>query len=184
MKDIFKSNSLLKDSCNLNDKIVKDMQNRIDEINKKMKKIIANSDTLKKNYDILTSMKGIGLINAVALLVHTVNFERFDYDARSICCFWGVAPFAHTSGTSVNGKPHVSSYADKYLKSLLSEAVLCAMRFCPEIATYAERMLAKGKHPSIVKNNCKNKMLHMLVAMVKTGTKYGENKKKSGNDEK
>ena len=184
MKDIFKNNSLLRESSHLNDKIIKDIEARNNEINKTMKKIIASSDTLRKNYDILTSMKGIGLINAVALLVYTVNFERFDYGARSICCFWGVAPFAHTSGTSVKGKPHVSSYADKYLKSLLSEAVLCAMRFCPEIATYAERMLAKGKHPSIVKNNCKNKMLHMLVAMVKTGTKYGENKKKSGNDEK
>ena len=184
MKDIFKNNSLLRESSHLNDKIIKDIKARINEINKKMKKIIASSDSLKKNYDILTSMKGIGLINAVALLVHTVNFERFDYDAKSICCFWGVAPFAHTSGTSINGTPHVSTYADKYLKSLLSEAAISAIRFCPEIAAYAERMLAKGKHPSIVKNNCKNKMLHMLVAMVKTGTQYGENKNNIGNDEK
>ena len=187
LKDIFNENPLLEGSCDINDKIMKEVDARIADIHKKMKEIIDNTQSLKKNYDILTSMKGVGLINAVALLIYTANFERFDYDSKKICCFWGVAPFAHTSGTSINGKPHVSSYADKYLKSLLSEAVLCAMAFCPEIAAYAHRLLAKGKHPSIVKNNCKNKMLHMLVAMVKTGTKYGENKKtqeKSENGEK
>ena len=187
LKDIFNENPLLEGSCDINDKIIKEVDARIIEINKKMKEIIDNTESLKRNYDILTSMKGVALINAVALLTYTANFERFDYDPRKLCCFWGVAPFAHTSGTSINGKPHVSSYADKYLKSLLSEAVLCAMKFCPEIAAYAERLLARGKHPSIVKNNCKNKMLHMLVAMVRTGTKYGENKttqEKSKNGEK
>ena len=183
MKDIFNENPLLEGSCEINDKIMKEVDARILEIHKKMKEIIDNTESLKKNYDILTSMKGVGLINAVALLIYTANFERFDYDPRKICCFWGVAPFEHTSGTSINGKPHVSSYADKYLKSLLSEAVLSAMTFCPEIAAYAERLSAKGKHPSIIKNNCKNKMLHILVAMVKTNTKYGDNKKKQENGE-
>ena len=63
----------------------------------------------------------------------------------------------------------MSHYADKYLKSLLSEAALCAMRFCPVIRDYAARLSARGKHPNIVRNNVKNKMLHILVAMVRDG---------------
>ena len=31
----------------------------------------------------------------------------------------------------------------------------------------AARLLARDKHPNIVRNNVKNKMLHILVAMVR-----------------
>ena len=96
------------------------------------------------------------------------------WGCRSAFRYYGVAPFGHTSGSSINGKPHVSHFADSYLKSIISEAALCAMNYCPAIIAYARRLKQKGKHPSIILNNCKNKMLHILVAMVKHKTKYGE----------
>lgn len=150
----------------------------IADIEKQMLAIIKNSPQLLETYGILASFKGIGLINAVALIVATNNFQRFDFDARKICSYWGVAPFASQSGTSLNGRPHVSGYADHYLKSILSEAVLAARRHCPAIRAYAARLKERGKHPSVILNNCKNKMLHILVAMVKNGTRYGEQKSK------
>ena len=119
-------------------------------------------------------MKGISFVNAVALIVYTLNFEKFGHDARRIATYWGVAPFGRDSGTTLHATPHVSHYADKYLKSLLSEAALCAMRFCPTIKRYADRLLARGKHPNIVRNNVKNKMLHILVAMVRNGGCFRE----------
>ena len=156
--------------------IIEVVKKEITAVEQQMKAIIKATPELKRVYDILTSFKGIGLINAVALIVATDNFQRFDFDARKICSYWGVAPFACQSGTSLNGKPHVSGYADRYLKSLLSEAVLTAMQFCPAIRDYAMRLRARGKHRAIIANNCKNKMLHILVAMVKNGTRYGEQK--------
>ena len=169
------SPSLSKVRKKMSERIYSVIDKQIKDINAKMQKIVESSEELKRNYEILISMKGIGPVNAIALLIVTRNFTRFDYDARRICSYYGVAPFEHTSGTSLNGKPHVSPYADKYFKSLLSEAVMIAMTFNPEIRAYAERLLEKGKHPNIVRNNCKNKMIHILVAMVKNGTKYGEN---------
>lgn len=156
--------------------IIEVFKKEITAVEQQMKAIIKATPELKRVYDILTSFKGIGLINAVALIVATDNFQRFDFDARKICSYWGIAPFACQSGTSLNGKPHVSGYADRYLKSLLSEAVLTAMQFCPAIRDYAMRLRARGKHRAIIANNCKNKMLHILVAMVKNGTRYGEQK--------
>lgn len=147
----------------------------IARVEKKIRELVDASRQVSRSYRILTSMKGIGMVNAVALIVYTGNFSKFDYDARRIASFWGVAPFGRQSGTSLNTTPHVSHYADKYLKSLLSEAALCAMRFCPVIKEYAGRLLARGKHPSVVKNNVKNKMLHILVAMVRDGRMFQEN---------
>lgn len=174
LKDKYSNNSLLSGSRKCDDRLIKFYTAEIKKINEQMLKIINQCEELKSNYDILTSMKGVALINAVALLIYTSNFKRFNFDARRICSYWGIAPFAHQSGTSLNGTPHVSKYADSYLKGLLSEAVICAIRFCPEIRNYAQRLAAKGKHPSIIKNNCKNKMIHILTAMVKNRTLYGE----------
>jgi transposase len=169
-----KQNKWIKESIETDDEIVKVLDIKIKKIEDTMKKIIASDTELKKTYDILTSMKGLALINAVALIVYTNNFKRFDFDARKICSYWGVAPFGYQSGTSLNGTPHVSVYADRYLKSLLTQAAISASRFCPRIIEYKNRLMRKGKHSAIILNNCKNKMLHILVAMVKNGTKYSE----------
>lgn len=175
-KSSFENNSWLR-CVDLTDKgILEVIKANISAVEKQLLAIIKSSPQLWRNYDILVSFKGIGLINAVALIVATNNFQRLDFDARKICSYWGVAPFANQSETSLNGKPHVSGYADHYLKSILSEAVLVAKLYCPAICEYAARLKEKGKHPSIILNNCKNKMLHILVAMVKSGTKYGEQK--------
>lgn len=169
-----RQNKWLKQSAKTDQTIIKVMAAEIKKIEQQMKEIIASDPELQNTYDILTSMKGLALINAVALIVYTNNFKRFDYDARKICSYWGVAPFASKSGTSLNGQPHVSGFADKYLKSLMSQAAISAMRYCPKIQKYATHLMEKGKHISIVRNNCKNKMLHILVAMVKNGKKYSD----------
>lgn len=129
--------------------------------------IIAEDKELRDAYEILTSMPGIGLINAVTMLVYTDSFNRFEYDARKLCCYYGIAPFAHESGTSVHRHPGVSPYADKGLKAVLSQAALSAIRFNPLMAEYYSRCLARGKHPLVALNNVKNKMLHILVSMLR-----------------
>ncbi len=105
---------------------------------------------------------------------YTLNFRKFGHDARRTATYRGVAPFGRDSGTTLHTTPHVSHYANKYLKSLLPEAMLCVMRFCAPIKRYAYRLLARGKHPNIVRNNVKNKMLHILVDMMRNGECFHE----------
>lgn len=174
LKSVLKGNRMLDKSFRSDNRLDEAYCKEIAAIEKEIRRLVEASPEMARTYRILTSMKGIGPINAVAMIVYTVNFRKFDYDARRMASFWGVAPFGQDSGTTLHTTPHVSHYADKYLKSLLSEAALCAMRFCPAIKTYAMRLLAKGKHPNIIKNNVKNKMLHILVAMVRDGKYYRE----------
>ena len=168
-ESVLKGNRLLKASFRSEERMEKFFEDEINSVERQMRDIIKSDAELCRTFAILTSMKGIGLVNAVAMIVYTCNFRKFGYDARKMASYWGVAPFARTSGTSLKGKPHVSRYADAYLKSLLSEAAICAMRFCPTIASYAQKLTSKGKHICIVRNNVKNKIIHILVAMVRDG---------------
>lgn len=167
-------NEMLSEAFAIQEELIAKIKEKIKELEKQMKKIIKSNPELNKTFEILTSMPGIALINATAFIVYTNNFKKFNYDARKIASFWGVAPFGHTSGTSIKGTPHVSHYADSYLKSLLSEAALCASRYCPIINRYVVKLKKTGKHKNIVLNNAKNKMIHILVAMVRNNENYSK----------
>lgn len=147
------------------DKAIKECDTMIDRI------IDANME-LKENYGIITSIKGVARQNGACLLIFTNNFKRFDMDARKIACYYGVAPFGKESGTSVHTPARTSHFANKLIKSLLSQAAQIAKIFNPEIKDYYERMIKRGKKHSVALNNVKNKLLRIIVALVKKKMKY------------
>lgn len=152
--------------------LIAEIDKAIEECDNEMHKLIMEDEELKENFEIITSIKGVALQNATGLIVYTNNFHKFDHDARKIACYYGVAPFGKSSGTSVKSQPHVSKLANRMLKALLSEAARCAIRFCDEIQRYYHRMIGRGKKPGVAINNVRNKMLHIIVAMVRDKKKY------------
>ena len=57
----------------------------------------------KKQMDLLTSIKGIGVTLAAALIVATGRFSYFD-NAKQLTRYLGLSPTYQQSGTSVNVK--------------------------------------------------------------------------------
>ncbi|MBK7268074.1 MAG: IS110 family transposase [Flavobacteriales bacterium] len=60
---------------------------------------------------------------AAHLLACTEGFTRFA-TARRLACQAGVAPYEHSSGSSIHGRTRVSPQADRVLKTLLHMAAL------------------------------------------------------------
>ena len=152
--------------------LITETNKAIAKCDQKIKDIIAADDELREIFDIITSMPGIGVQNATCLMVYTDNFHKFDLNARKIGCYYGIAPFGRQSGTSVNSRPQVSPFANRMIKSLLSQAALAAIKFDMNVYNYYQRLKERGKHPLLIHNNIKNKMLHALVAMVRDRVKY------------
>ncbi len=148
----------------------------IKRIEKKMDEIIGSVQGLKQNYDILTSFTGVARINAITFIVYTDNFAKFELNARKIATYWGVAPFHKESGSTLHTAPHVSGFCNKQLKALISNAATVAIKFNPVIKAYYNRLLEKGKCPMIAKNNVKNKIIHILTAMIKNKQKFNPDK--------
>ena len=152
--------------------IVTELNKEIAKIDKKIASLIESSDELAEVYNIVTSVPGIGTQNAVCLMVYTANFRKFNYNARSIACYYGIAPFGQSSGTSVHVDPHVHYMANRHIKAMLTQAALAAVRFNPVIAQYYLRLIGKGKRKPVAMNNVKNKLLHIVTAMVKNKKFY------------
>ena len=121
--------------------IVSELNKEIAKIDRKIASLIESSDELSEVYRIVTSVPGIGTQNAVCLMVYTDNFRKFNYDARSIACYYGIAPFGQDSGTSVHVDPHVHYMANRHIKAMLTQAALAAVRFNPIIAQYYQRLI-------------------------------------------
>jgi transposase len=61
---------------------------------------------LKKDFDLLTSIKSVGFQLGLNMLV-IMRSHRFD-TAEQVAAFLGVVPVEKSSGTSVRGKPKLS----------------------------------------------------------------------------
>lgn len=147
--------------------IVTELNKEIEKIDKRIAELIDSDEELAQVFTIVTSIPGIGTQNAVCLMVYTDNFRRFNFDSRKIACYYGIAPFGRDSGTSVHSDPHVHYMANRQIKAMLSQAALSAAKFNPVIASYYSRLIERGKKRQIVLNNVKNKLVHIVTAMVR-----------------
>lgn len=143
----------------------------IKEIENEVKELIQSSPALKKNYELLISITGIGLVNATMMILCTNNFEGIT-NARSFACYCGVAPFEYSSGTSIRGRTKVSNLANKRMKANLTNAARSAIVHDPEMRIYYKRKRAEGKEYGTVINAVKFKIITRAFAVIKRGTPF------------
>jgi len=151
--------------------VIEEINNSIKAIEQQIMEIIQNNEQLKKQYELCTSIPGVGMQLTVCLLVTTGAFTLFK-TSRKLACFAGVAPFPYQSGTSIRGRNKVSHLADKELKSLLHMASLNAVRADNQLKLYYQRKKAEGKNALLVLNTVRNKLLQRIMAVVDRGTPY------------
>ena len=152
-------------------KLIRLLDIQIDNIEQEINLILEASPEIKKKYELIISIIGIGRQTALNLIVITNNFLLFD-NHRKLASYAGVAPFPHTSGTSIKGRTKVSNLANKKLKSLLSSCASSAIQHDPELKLYYKKRTEKGVHKMNTINAVRNKLLARVFAVVKRGTPY------------
>ncbi|MGB6153537.1 MAG: IS110 family transposase [Pricia sp.] len=149
------------------------LSKQVKAIEARIKEIISDDSSMNRNYELLSSLKGVGLVVACQLIYHTCNFTRFD-SWRAFSSYCGTAPFEHRSGTSIYRRKQCHYLGDRKMKSLLSMASVSAIQHDSELRLYYKRKLAEGKDKMLAINNVRNKLLARAFAVVKRGTPYVE----------
>ena len=144
---------------------------KIKQIEHQIETIVSSNTELAANYKLLTSIPGIGLLNAVLLLCVTDNFTRFN-DHRKFTSFYGVAPFEHSSGTSIRGKTCTSHLANREVKVNLTRAAITAVKWDEQLKKYYRRKIDDGKHKASVINAVRAKLIARYFAVVKRQTAF------------
>jgi transposase len=147
------------------------MKNDLKRIDEEISKVIDSDPKLKKLYRLVTSVDFVGPVVACAVIAVTEEFTTYT-DPKKFACHCGVAPFEHTSGSSVRGRTKVSKKADMRLKKLLHLAAVSSTARPGELREYYNRKKAEGHSAMSVLNAIRNKIVHRIFAVVKRGTEF------------
>lgn len=155
------------------EKMTRVLEEEIQAIEEEMTQLVASDTAIERNYRLLVSIKGIGAINAINTIIHTNNFESFQ-TARQYACYLGIAPFEHSSGTSVRGKTRVQATGAKHLKADITQAAKSCIVWDNEMKTYYERKSKEGKAHGVIMNAVKFKLVGRMFAVVRRGEPFVE----------
>ena len=153
------------------EKILDSFNAQIKAIEAAIRKEIEADSQLKKSYDLLISIPGIGMLNALTTIIATGNFTRFQ-TSRQYAKFCCVSPLSQTSGISVRGADHVSRAGHNEIKSILTEGARSAIHHDANLKSYYRRKRAEGKTHGCVMNAVKFKLLCRMFAVIQRQTPY------------
>lgn len=152
-------------------KSIDTMKKELGKLDEKIKILIERDEDLNESYKYATSVRCVGFVATVYLLVYTDGFARFK-TAKQIASYSGIAPFGYSSGTSIKGRNKVHPMANKTLKKTLHMCAVSSIMHNPEMKTYFQRKVDEGKNKMLVLNAVRNKILHRVFACVKNKRMY------------
>jgi transposase len=134
-------------------------------------KLIKSDPQLEHQVKIATSVIGIGPIIATNMIITTNEFNDIN-EHKKYACYAGIAPFEHSSGSSIRGRSKVSHMANKKIKKLLHLGARSAVQASPELKMYYERKLSEGKPTMLVLNAVCNKLISRVFVCIKNNRLY------------
>lgn len=154
-------------------KMLKALEKEQKAIEAEIAKHINSHPNMKKDMDLLTSIKSVGpqLGGNMLMVLRGRNF----HSAEQVAAYLGVAPVERRSGTSVNGHAHLSKAGPSDIRAKLFFAALTATRFNPHVKALYERLLAKGKSKMSALGAAMRKLVHLCYGVLKTQLPYDGN---------
>lgn len=92
----------------VHEKMINELTKQIEKIEKTLDEIINSNDKIKKQFELINSIKGVGRQTALFMIAFTDGFTRFD-SWRKFASYCGIAPFPNSSGISIRGRTKVSN---------------------------------------------------------------------------
>jgi transposase len=130
--------------------------------------------TLKQQADLLRTIPGLGDLTIAKLMAECRDLRSFT-DPRQLVAFAGLNPAHHTSGSSIHRRTAISKTGSVSLRTALYMPALSAARYNPLLATFAQRLRARGLPPKVVIVAVMRKLLHLVVGILKSQRPFDPN---------
>ena len=139
------------------------LEERIKELDEKLKDQLECSAVWKQKDEILQSVKGIGFVTSLSLLADCPELGQLN--RHQIAKLVGVAPLNRDSGQQ-RGTRHIWG-GRAQVRSKLYMATLAAIRSNPVIKSFYQRLIAHNKPKKIAIVACMRKLLTIINVMVR-----------------
>ena len=145
------------------------LEKQIKYMQREMEEVV--SEVFARQLKALTSIKGIGVTLASALIIATGGFTYFD-NAKQLSRFAGICPTIERSGTSINIRGHINRNGDENLRSMLYVAAWSASRHNKACRECYQRLRSNGKSGKLAMIAVANKLIRQAFAVVTSNSSY------------
>lgn len=150
---------------------VKQLETQVRKLRAAALELIMAEPELKRRYELLLTVKGIGQKSAISILAELAVLPS-DMSDRQWVAHAGLDPRQFESGTSIKMPPRISKRGNKYLRSALYLPARVACRFEPGVSSFAARLRGCGKKPLQIHVAVMRKLLHAIHAMFASGQAF------------
>ena len=148
------------------------LEKQIAELIQQIRHHIRQYPELRRQFELLDSIDGVGFITAVRLL--GLDLLRFA-SARAAAAFTGLTPRRHQSGTSVHGKSSITKMGAPQLRGGLYMPILSAQRYNPIIKVFCARLAAHQKNSLAIIVAAMHKLIVLAYGVLKSGRPFDPN---------
>ena len=146
-------------------KSIKNLERQMERLEKKMVKFCSEHAHIKKQVELLESIRCIGFKTAVMVLSEMIPQEQGEICKKAQTAHAGLAPCIRQSGTSVNSAS-LSRVSNSRLKSALYLATLSAIQNNPLIKAFYKRLVESGKPKMVAIVASMRKLLHICIGVL------------------
>lgn len=151
-------------------RFVKYQEREIKRFTKTIREKIKQSASLQKDYELLTTIPGVGEKTAWTMLV--ILRSRSFNSAEEVASFIGLNPIEKRSGTTEYRRPRLSKAGNGYFRQSLFFPAMVATSKNPDIKVQYERLLTNGKSKMCAIGAAMRKLVHICYGVLKHQTPY------------
>lgn len=136
-----------------------------------LSRLLDQDPELKRQKQLLMSIKGIGELTAVRFLAELGDLREFA-NARQLAAFLGLTPEFKTSGKSVHTKPRLSKRGNAAVRKMLYMPAVSAKNTNPIVRSFCERLALARKCDMSLIGAAMHKLAHLMFGVVHSGVPF------------
>lgn len=144
------------------------LEHQLEDLDQEIQDRLRSSPVWREQEDLLRSVPGVGKVLSVTLLAELPELGKLN--RKQIAALVGVAPYNCDSGKKRGKRAIWGGRAS--VRSALYMAALSAKRFNPVIKSFYDKLAAAGKPFKVAMTACMRKLLTILNAMMRSGTRW------------
>lgn len=152
-------------------KTVRMLKYIIHEMEKTKEELIEKA---KRSYlfNSIITINGLGDLTTALIIAELKDINRFN-NIKELTAYCGLDPSIKQSGSSINGKGHISKTGNSYIRRILFNAIQNIIIVCSkvnpedEILLYYRKKRNEGKHHYVAIIACTTKLLRRILAECK-----------------
>lgn len=147
------------------DLAVKELTKQAATLEKQLRAMVTDNNTLKQTDTLLRSIKGVGDVCIYTLMAYLPPIEQF-HSAKALAAFFGVCPRDTQSG-AYSGKTRMSRQGSTVLRKALYMPAISVKTHNTDLQPFIRRLQNKGLAPKAIVGALMRKLVHLIYGILK-----------------